>query len=154
MKLPSLPVQHLPFSHRGNQLQWESHPRAASRFLMSFLIFPETDTGVIRTTKKNSCWYCFHHMRGSVSLTTCCIRMYAFYSVFPSFCKVIHRPRLHRGDWSESNPYFFEESEASLTLTSSVYICQVATLILIESSSIRILLIVDNSFLSIACPTV
>jgi hypothetical protein len=80
--------------------------------------------------------------------------MYAFYSVFPSFCKVIHRPRLHRGDWSESNPYFFEEREASLTLTSSVYICQVATLILIESSSIRILLIVDNSFLSIACPRV
>jgi hypothetical protein len=37
----------------------------------------------MRAKRGNSCWCFFHHMRGSVSLETCCTRMYAFSSVSP-----------------------------------------------------------------------
>ncbi len=37
----------------------------------------------MRVERGNSCWCCFHHMRGSVSLATCCTRMYAFKLVSP-----------------------------------------------------------------------
>ena len=37
----------------------------------------------MRAKRGNSCWCCFHHMRGSVSLTTSYTRMYAFSSVSP-----------------------------------------------------------------------
>ena len=34
-------------------------------------------------TEGNSCWCCFHHIRGSLSFNTCCTRMQAFSSASP-----------------------------------------------------------------------
>ena len=43
---------------------------------------------VMRTNRANSCWCCFHHIRGSVSLDKCHTRMYetlSYYEVTLSY---------------------------------------------------------------------